>query len=253
MGVLDRRKKQGIQGFKAFVYNIETSTLAMQRHILRTSALDDAVYTQYAFMNVLTFKKFLEMDEATINVLMDYLMNSYAILAQAINKQPEADTLIKSLLNPIHLRNYMEEVRYLPEITERVQQAAKITIVKKIRQLQEDNRIESCKWMLPDPSLMEFKKPPNSSGLWETKYEDGKTSAKGELVGYERHGTWEHFFRNGSMMAKGGYLKDKKEGPWEFYNNEGQVLAKGNYNADEKVGDWEVYDPVIGEFRKDAA
>lgn len=242
MGVLNRRKKQGVNGFKDYVKSLETAPKNKQTDIIQASILDDPIYTDWALKNLLTLEKVNSLNEDEIQTLILSLPNFHGILARTLSKNESMQEKFLELLPLNHQMKFKEEKKYLPSITDGEQESAKFSVFKKIRELQENGEINTIKWNVPSHYVLEIKKAKISSGMWELHHENGEISGRGELVNYERDGKWEHFYPTRDLMASGIYRKDKKEGKWSYYYHNGKLMAQGTFSGDNKTGEWAFYD-----------
>lgn len=242
MGVLNRRKKQGVNGFKDYVKGLETAPKDKQTDIIQVSILDDPIYTDWAHRNLLSLEKLKELNEDEIQALILALPNIQGILARAFYNNKKAEEQFINLLPLNHQNKFQEEKKYLPSLTDGECESAAFLIYKKLRELQEAGDITSIVWKIPPIYVLEIQKPQVSSGKWELHHENGKISAYGELVNYEKCGKWEHFYPTGDLMAKGQYRKDKKIGKWVYFFHNGKIMAEGDFEGDQKIGQWTFYD-----------
>ncbi|MDA8792005.1 hypothetical protein N9N67_02095 [Bacteriovoracaceae bacterium] len=242
MGILDRRKKQGAEGFKSYVQNLETSPQKTLKEILRISVLDDSIYTKWAVRNILTFTQVLNLDDDTVDLIVDKIPNSYTLFCKALHGRRELEESFTKKISRQHLSKYKDEKEYITSVKTPVQETVTFTIIKYVRKFQDEGQIQDLKWDMPPQSIIDYKRPDTVNGVFEFRHENGEVSARGPLAAYERTGDWQHFYVGGDLMAEGSYNRGKKEGLWTFFALDGSILARGEYKSDEKVGEWEVND-----------
>jgi len=147
-----------------------------------------------------------------------------------------------SLIDLKQKKKYEEEKEFTVSVTVSQQRSAQITLLERVRDLQDRGLISSIFWKFPSTDVLYGKCALPSDGVWSQKFENGSPSAVGPLALYERHGNWVHFFPDGSIMAKGAYLRGQKSGKWEFYSPSGELVAQGLYESDHKKGEWLIWD-----------
>ena len=60
-------------------------------------------------------------------------------------------------------------------------------------------------------------------GYWESYYDNGNLSYKGNYVDGIKHGYWEEYRSNGKLSFKGKYVNGKQHGYWEYYYYNGEL------------------------------
>jgi hypothetical protein len=242
MGILDRRKKKGIAGFKSYVENLELTPQNKIRDILRVSLLDDPVYTKWAVKNIITLNTFLKLSDEIVNHVIGSIPGSYTVLTKAFFKSGKLEENLLEKLSELHKRKYFSELEFLSEVEMAVRETATFSIIKNTRSLYGVDTFSELQWKLPDPYILELRRPDFSNGLWEIHHENGSVSGIGSLVNYERDGMWKHFYVTGELLAVGLYRGGLKQGKWTFYKTDGETLAEGDYSQDKKIGEWKTFD-----------
>ena len=72
-------------------------------------------------------------------------------------------------------------------------------------------------------------------GYWESYYDNGQLSYKGNYVNGNRHGYWESYFSDGQLNYKGNYVNGKQHGYWDSYWDNGELDYKGFYDMGKEV------------------
>jgi antitoxin component YwqK of YwqJK toxin-antitoxin module len=95
--------------------------------------------------------------------------------------------------------------------------------------------MEKNKEIRKDNLINLFDENGNRHGYWESYYENGELSYKGNYVNGNRHGYWEYYWYNGNLWYKGHYVHGEEHGYFEEYHYNGELLYKGFYDTGNRV------------------
>ncbi len=240
MGMLERIKKKQLDGFREFVVNLETTSIASRGQIFTSGVLEDPMYMSWVMKNIRTFEDFMKLPSDEIeSVLMSQnsIINIFvrALDGERETMQPLIETTIPKLLPKIK-----DEWDYIKDVSPDSKMGARSHIMKITRKLQMDETIMGFRWQLPPMDI--FYPRTYKDGLTEITFDSGILAAKGVMEKNRRVGAWVHYYDNGRVLAKGDYQNGIKEGEWYFYYSNGNDRAHGKYFADQKHGMWEEWD-----------
>jgi hypothetical protein len=240
MAMLERIKKRQLDGFKEFVQNIETTGLWKRQQIITAGVLEDPNYMFWILKNIRTFESILELPSEDLEKVLLTQSQVIGVFAKAIVTLPdnEKENFANSL--PRFNAQIRDELSYMGDIPATEIEGARFFLVKTIRSLQEEEKIEGFPWRLPPMDI--FYPKTYEDGNVEIYFESGILAATGEMAKNKREGLWTHFYDNGKLLARGHYKEGLKEGKWEFYFGNGKNKAQGYYLDDNKHGLWQEWD-----------
>lgn len=240
MAMLERIKKRQLDGFKEFVQNIETTGLWKRQQIITAGVLEDPNYMFWIMKNIRTFESILDLPSEDIEKVLSLQSQMVGVIAKALVNlsKSEKDAFTNAL--PKFNSQIRDELSYMSEIPPSEIEGARFFLLKTIRGLQQEEKIEGFSWRLPPMDI--FYPKTFDDGNVEIYFESGILAATGEMAKNKREGLWTHFYDNGKMLARGHYKEGLKEGKWEFYFGNGKNKALGNYEADNKHGIWQEWD-----------
>jgi len=241
MAMLERIKKKQWDGFKDFVESLESSTAQARQFIMLNGVLEDPLFMRWVMKNVQGFGDFLSLSSDQIE---DVLRSGEAMVSVLAKALPVAnvDELQSNYaqLCPRQFSKLKDEFSYLQEISEAQRESAQIFLLKSVRKLQREERLEGFRWSLP-PQDVFFEKGPKE-GTTSIVFDDGTIAATGEMFKGKRIGRWQHFYDNGRLLAEGQYQEGNKTGTWQFFYGNGNKKAEGKYLADVRHGLWREWD-----------
>ncbi len=241
MGMLDRIKRKQFDGFKDFVQNMELTESAKRQHIFMTGVLEDPVYMMYVMKNLKAFKDFLELPSDEIEAVLDTQEQMMMIFAKSLFGIDEDSIRSYEKIIPRHFGKLRDEISYLKEVPSAEQEGAKLFLVKVVRKLQKEERINGFRWMLP-PNDIFYEKQGPKEGEIKIYFESGVLAAEGQVQKGRRIGTWRHFYDSGKLLAQGDYADGLKDGFWQFFYGAGSLKSEGKYKLDLKQGGWKEWD-----------
>ncbi len=238
--MLERIKKRQLDGFKEFVQNMETTGLWKRQQIITAGVLEDPNYMFWILKNIKSFESILELPSEDLEKVLSTQPQMIGVLAKAIVTLPqtEKEALTNSL--PKFNSQIRDELSYMGEVPPAEVEGARFYLLKTIRTLQSEEKIEGFSWRLPPMDI--FYPKTFDDGSVEIYFESGILAATGEMSKNKREGLWTHFYDNGKLLARGHYKDGLKEGKWEFYFGNGKNKAQGNYLDDNKHGIWQEWD-----------
>jgi hypothetical protein len=234
---LDRHKKNKFEGFKNFVETLEGTPAATRTVIFLNGLLEDPNYMMWAMRNVKTFKDYLDLPSDEVEACFKANPNSAKFVAKLLFKTPELETA-ESIFRR-QFSQIKEELEATGEVTDLEREASLISLLKTVRKLSKDGRVNGFKWTLPDEAIF-FDKSPRE-GKHQINYENGVLAAKGEMLKGKRQGKWEHFFETGKILARGDYDLGLKSGDWEIYYSTEKIRSSGKYRQDVRHGTWKEF------------
>ena len=89
--------------------------------------------------------------------------------------------------------------------------------------------------------MNECNKEGQRHGPWESYYENGKLSYKGNYLNGKVHGLFESYYSDGNLRFKSNYINGKRHGLWKAYYLNGKLSFKGNYLNGKRHGPCEYY------------
>lgn len=242
MNILAKYKKMGHEGFKNFVFNLESLENSKMKTIILATQLEDPVYMEWIEKNITPFSAVLSLTQDELFLILGEIKSAERILVAAFHSSPEQDHFLNNLLPLPYASRYKEEVESIGTGTiSKVQNLdARRQLLVKMRELQESRGIKSAKWQYPKEEILcgAHCRPP-LTGPFELKYENGKAALIGKYERKMREGLWLHYYSNGQKLAEGIYIREEKNGDWSFYDNTGKCTQKGRYINDSKTGIWE--------------
>lgn len=241
MGMLDRIKRKQFEGFKDFVQNMEITDGAKRQHIFITGVLEDPIFMMYVMKNLKTFKDFLELPSDEIEVVLDTQEQMMSIFAKSLFGIDDDSLRSYEKVVPRHFSKLRDEISYLKTVSPSEQEGAKSFIVKAVRKMQKEERINGFRWMLPPNDIFYEKQGPKEGDV-RIYFESGFIAAEGQVQKGRRIGTWRHFYDSGKLLAQGDYEDGLKDGFWQFFYGTGSLKSEGKYKADLKQGPWKEWD-----------
>ncbi len=242
MGMLDRIKRKQFDGFKDFVQSMEMTEGMKRQHIFITGVLEDPVYMMYVMKNLKTFKDFLELPSDEIEAVLDTQEQMMMmIFAKSLFGIDDEGLRTYEKVIPRHFNKLRDEISYLSEVAPAEQEGAKSFVLKVVRKLQKEERINGFRWMLP-PNDIFYEKQGPKEGEVKIFFETGVLAAEGQVLKGRRIGTWRHFYDTGKLLAQGDYDDGLKDGFWQFFYGTGALKSEGKYKADLKQGRWKECD-----------
>lgn len=241
MGMLDRIKRKQFEGFKDFVQSMEITEGSKRQHIFITGVLEDPIYMMYVMKNLKTFKDFLELPSEEIEKVLDTQEQMMMIFAKSLFGIDDDSLRSYEKVIPRHFSKLRDEISYLKEVSALEQEGAKSFIVKVVRKLQKEERINGFRWMLP-PNDIFYEKHGPKEGEVKIYFESGVLAAEGQVQKGRRIGTWKHFYDSGKLLAQGDYEDGLKDGFWQFFYSTGSLKSEGKYKLDLKQGPWKEWD-----------
>lgn len=232
--MLSRIKKKQYDGFKDFVESLETTVMASRYNIIVTGILEDPAYMQWVTRNMKSFEQFLEFTSDDIEQIMSSNDSMMMMLARAM-KNLDWDKYSPNFSR--FLGKLKDEIDYLAEVSPAEQERAQYFILKAVRKMQREEKIQGFSWELPEQNIFHALQLPRE-GLVQLKFIDGSVAAEGETLKGKRIGVWRHFFETKKLLAEGTYQEDLKEGQWTFYYGNGDKRSQGRFLADSRHGEW---------------
>ena len=240
--MLDRIKKRQFEGFKEFVLNMETTSATSRQQILMAGILEDPVFMTYVMKNVRTFDDFLTLPSDEIDLVLRSQEQIMGVFAKCLHGT-ENDTIgmLEGMI-PKYISKLKDELSYLKEVTPSEKEGAKYFILRAIRKLQIQERIQGFQWHLPPQDS--FRSKVFKDGRIGIYFESGILAAEGEILKGRRSNFWKHFYDSGKLMAEGEYNDGLKSGVWVYYYGNGSIKSQGKYKLDQKHGKWQDWDRV---------
>jgi hypothetical protein len=241
MAMLERIKKKQWEGFKDFVESLESSTAQHRQFIMLNGVLEDPLFMRWVMKNLKTFPDLLALSSDQIEDILRSNESMVSVLAKALPVASVDELQTKyGQLCPRQFSKLKDEFSYLQEVSEAQRESAQIFLMKAVRKMQKEERLEGFRWNLP-PRDVFFEKGPKE-GLNSITFEDGTLAATGEMFKGKRIGKWQHFYDNGRLLAEGQYQEGNKTGSWQFFYGNGKKKAEGKYLADVRHGRWIEWD-----------
>jgi MORN repeat variant len=240
MGMLERIKKRQFDGFRDFVANLETTGFRSRSHILSLAILEDPIYMSYVVKNIKGFKDFLNLPGHEIELVLSTQQQLPHIFAKCLHG--ENDHLISSLKStiPHFFSRLKDELNYVQNILNSEKEGAIFHLLKIVRSLQAENKIEGFYWQLPPVEV--FHPRTFKDGDVSLFFDSGVLAAQGPYLKSQREGTWKHYYDNGKLFAEGEYVNGEKTGEWTYYFITGALKSRGHFKHDSKVGSWLEWD-----------
>lgn len=240
MGMLERIKKRQLDGFKEFVLNMETTGPWKRQQIITAGVLEDPNYMFWIMRNIQGFEAVLDLPSEDLERVMELQAQMIGVFCKAIFDLPDAEktAFVNSLQK--FSSQLRDELSYMDSVPPAEIEGARFYLLKSIRGLQEEEKIEGFPWRLPPMDI--FYPKTFEDGNVEIYFESGVLAASGQMARNKREGLWTHFYDNGKLLARGYYKEGLKEGKWEFYFGNGKSKAQGQYLSDNKHGIWKEWD-----------
>lgn len=239
MGMLERIKKKQLEGFREFVINLETTSLASRGQIFTSGVLEDPMYMSWVMKNIRTFEDFMRLPGDEIERVLSSQENIINVFVRAIDDRAAMTPVLESTV-PKLMSKIRDEWEYVTDVTPDSRISARSHIMKVARKLQLSEDITGFRWQLPPMDI--FYPKTFKDGLTEICFDSGVLAAKGVMEKNKRSGPWIHYYDNGRILAQGDYLEGLKEGDWLFFYSSGKERAKGKYFADQRHGMWKEWD-----------
>lgn len=240
MGMLERIKKKQIDGFKDFVQNLEITAGSTKHQIFTTGVLDDPVYMSWVMKNLKTFEDFMKLPTEDIEEVLSHQDRIISIFVKCFWGEGEDKITGLESVIPRFMSQIRDEVSYIQNVTPSEKEGARYYMVKSVRKLMSEEKINGFRWELPPMDI--FYTRTYKNGLVELFYESGAIAAKGPMEANKRTGQWQHFYETGQTLAFGDYYEGVKVGEWTFNYANGKVKSAGKYIADDKHGIWKEWD-----------
>lgn len=242
MSILYKHKKNGVGGFKRFVYNLEVTQGDTFNTIIQNALLEDPVYMKWIFSNIITHEYIFNYSKNHILEITDKIPNAIKILLLSFHGTPREDEFIQEKLIDQLKKDYLENAALTTEIEPFEQTLAKTTIIKTLRGLQEANRIPPFPWKMPPGNILDGSAHKIlTNGPFQLDFEKGIPALRGQTKRKLRTGTWKHYYPNGDLMAEGSYQLGEKVGMWKFMYTNGKIKSQGEYAENLKQGQWVEY------------
>jgi antitoxin component YwqK of YwqJK toxin-antitoxin module len=240
MGMLERIKKRQFDGFKDFVINLETTGFKSRSHILSLAILEDPVFMTYVMKNIKTFDDFLNLPTDEIEKVLESQDQVPHIFAKGLYGLD--DHLIYSFKStmPRFFSRLKDELSYMKDISKSEKEGAVFHLLKIVRNLQSDDKIQGFFWHLPPVEV--FYPKLFKDGEVTIFFESGVIAASGPYLKSQREGTWKHFYDTGKLFAQGDYINGEKAGVWTYYYLSGAQKSQGLFKNDLKNGPWQEWD-----------
>lgn len=237
--MLDRIKKRQLDGFKEFVQNMEITAAGKRQQIITAGILEDPNFMSWVLKNMKVMDDFLSLPSEDLEAVLVSHPQIVTIFAKAIKDLPTEKQ--DSILNSIRFSSQIkDELSYLTTVEIAEREGARYFLIKTVRKLQQEEKIQGFPWKLPPMDV--FYPKTYADGATEIFFQTGILAAKGEMLKNKRTGRWIHHYDNGSLLAKGEYTLGLKSGEWEFYYGNGKIRAKGLYFDDARGGVWDEWD-----------
>lgn len=232
--MLTRIKKKQYEGFKDFVESLETTTLSSRYNIMVSGILEDPAFMQWVTKNMKTFDQLLELPSDDIEVVIRSNDSMMMMLARAM-KNLDWEKYSGNFTR--FLGKLRDEIGYLTEVNPAEQEKAQYFILKAVRKMQRDEKIQGFHWEMPPQDIFLPLALPRE-GVHQLKFIDGSLAAEGEVLKGKKIGQWKHFFETKKILAEGPYQEDLKEGLWTFFYGNGEKRSEGRYMNDSRHGEW---------------
>jgi hypothetical protein len=252
MAMLERIKKRQYEGFRDLVTNLETTGLKSRSNILSMAILEDPVFMTYVMRNIKTFEDFLNLPSDEIEKVLASQDQIPTIFAKCIYGLDEEILFSFKSTMPRFFSRLVDELSYIKEVPKSEKEGAIFHLLKLVRKLQEDDKIQGFFWQLPP--LEVFQPKVYKDGLVSIHFESGIVAAQGSYLKSQREGTWKHYYDTGKIFAEGEYSDGRKNGPWTYYFLSGAIKSKGLFKDDLKQGHWQEWEKsgeMIDVFYKD--
>ncbi|MBL6989473.1 MAG: hypothetical protein ISR65_06830 [Bacteriovoracaceae bacterium] len=242
MELLKRHKKRGIEGFKDYVCFLEETPNEKVKDMIALGLLEDPVYMTWIVKNLVDYTYLSKLSSDDIYKIWGQLPNPVMIFVYALFKSPVEEDIVYNKFDDRMRRKYKDEAELVEAVQYSQQENCRLTIMKKIHELQKFRAITGFAWQVPSEKILIGENFELNRGMYVSKFEDGKVALKGRIASKMRDGEWDHYYPNGQLMARGSYQQGEKEGDWEFYYANGFNKASGYYLDNLKDGDWSEYD-----------
>lgn len=208
--------------------------MASRYSIVVTGILEDPAYMQWVTRNMKSFEQFLEFTSDDIEQVMRSNDSMMMMLARAMKN------LDWEKYSPNFSRfqgKLKDEIGYLTEVSPAEQEKAQFFILKAVRKMQREEKIQGFSWELPDQVIFHAPQFPKE-GVVQLKFIDGSIAAEGEVLKGKRIGVWKHFYETKKLLAQGTYQEDLKEGLWTFFYANGEKRSEGRFLSDSRHAEW---------------
>lgn len=238
--MLERIKKKQLEGFKEFVHSMETTGTSKRTQIVTAGVLEDPNFMFWVMKNMKTMEDFMTLPGEDVQAVLSSHPQIINVFAKAVFDLPkdQLDNISSSV--PKFASQIKDELSYLKEVTGGERESARYFLLKTVRKLQDEEKIQGFGWRLPPMEIFYPKSYPD--GKTEIFFESGVLAASGETLRNKRSGSWIHYYDTGKLLAKGTYLEGAKSGDWEFYYGTGNKRAQGEYVNDLRNGVWQEWD-----------
>ena len=248
MGMLDRIKKRQWEGLKDFVESVEITTAAQRQTILLNGVLEDPLFMRWVMKNIKGFPDFLSLSSDQIEDILRTNESLPRVLAKALPASDPAELQQYAVLCPRIFPKLKDEFSLLSQVPPGERESAQFFLLKTVRKMQREQRIEGFRWQLPSQEVF-YDKPSVKEGKLQITFEDGTIAAEGEMHKGKRIGKWRHFYDNGRLLGEGSYQEGSKTGNWVFLYASGERRSEGHFFNDVRHGPWVEWDRT-GEKRE---
>ena len=243
MAILSKHKRNGADGFKRFVQNLEDNHGKIFENIVQMALLEDPLYMKWIIPNMISYEYIMKYNDDHVTQVAKQINNAAKVFVVSFYGTKIENKFVEDKLNNKLKRDYMDEKEVLTSIKEAQQVGPRGLIVQAMRKLQNNYDIPPYNWKLPPSEVMDgsnHKITPNS--VFKLNFENGEPALIGRTKGKSRNGIWQHFYPNGNPMAIGEYGRGIKTGEWKFLYSNRVLKAEGKYVNDNKEGTWIEYD-----------
>lgn len=240
MGILERIKKRQIDGFKEFVQNMETTGAQKRVPIFTAGILEDPVFMSWVMKNIRTFDDIFTLNSDDLDIVLKSSDQIISVFAKCMHGSDEKKLMELESVIPKHMSKFKDEYSYIKELDQRDKDAAKLFLLKSVRQLQMKESIIGFSWKLPPMDV--FYPKTNKDGPSEVYFESSVLAAVGEYLKNKRCGLWRHYYETGKLLAEGNYNDGLKSGVWVFFYGNGDKRSEGVYKGDQRNGVWKEWD-----------
>lgn len=241
MDILKKYKLKGAIGFQNMVRNLQGMAPTKRQQILELSFLEDPPFTQWIIKNLYDIDIIFTIGGQYFPDLFELCQNKLDLFVKAFYQTDLEEKFLEEFLDEKFHKQYKELCEYNKHTASAIVQAARISLLEKIRKLQDDKVITEIRWEIPKESILKGMLAVPKSGKFEYLFEDGSVALEGNFEEKMREGQWKHYFSEGKIMAEGFYHQGQKVDAWKFYFPNGKIRMEGHYEENLKEGNWKVY------------
>lgn len=240
--MLDRHKKLGVEGFKNFVRNIETTPKSKRDNVVDLSFVEDPIYVSYALKNILTIERVLELSLDDLKLFVGESEDNLLVFIKAFARTKVFPEVEENILSKIASKSQVADLVGFAKKTNTPPGELQAILIKLLRNMIDQDKLKNFPWVFPDASSLNLGRLNGKTGPYSKRYETGKVALVGSLVRGKRNGIWDIFHENGKLFAEGQYDNGIKTGFWTFFHPDGGRKAYGNFSRDTKQGKWKLWD-----------